>query len=306
MSLAPRDQALLDLLTALSARKYRFVTPTPMTHARGIMRRNTARDLRDVFGWSLPFAERDIDAEIVALAKSAEIIPRQGDLLASTLRVSSLDDLLFLHSAFPTTARDSVFFGPDSYRYATFIARTVTGDAKRIADIGAGAGVGAIVATRLNPGAVATMTDINPAALRLALINASHAGVRANMVETNALDTIDGDFDLIIANPPYIIDDDKRTYRDGGALYGGQVSLDWTSAALEKLAPKGSLLLYTGAAFVAGESPLLREAEDLARATACDFTAEEIDPDVFGEELGREAYAGVERIAAVGVTITKR
>jgi len=48
--------AIQQLLAALEARRYHFITPTPTTHARVIARRSEARDLRDVFGWSLPFA----------------------------------------------------------------------------------------------------------------------------------------------------------------------------------------------------------------------------------------------------------
>jgi hypothetical protein len=36
------------------------------------------------------------------------------------------------------------------------------------------------------------------------------------------------------------------------------------------------------------------------------FVYEEIDPDVFGEELDRPAYATADRIAAVGLTAIKR
>jgi hypothetical protein len=39
---------------------------------------------------------------------------------------------------------------------------------------------------------------------------------------------------------------------------------------------------------------------------ASHFVYEEIDPDVFGEELERPAYAHVDRIAAVGLTVIKR
>jgi hypothetical protein len=35
------------------------------------------------------------------------------------------------------------------------------------------------------------------------------------------------------------------------------------------------------------------------------FSYEEIDPDVFGEELSRHAYLGADRIAAVGLTVIK-
>ena len=35
------------------------------------------------------------------------------------------------------------------------------------------------------------------------------------------------------------------------------------------------------------------------------FVYEEIDPDVFGEELDRQAYAHADRIAVVGLTVIK-
>ena len=52
----------------------------------------------------------------------------------------------------------------------------------------------------------------------------------------------------MIANPPYMMDDAGRSYRHGGGLLGGEVSLDWASQALASLTPGGTLLLYTGAA----------------------------------------------------------
>ena len=57
MRLDDGDRALLDLLGLLKAEGYHFVTPTPATHARVLARpgKDRARDLRDVFGWSLPF-----------------------------------------------------------------------------------------------------------------------------------------------------------------------------------------------------------------------------------------------------------
>jgi hypothetical protein len=46
---------------------------------------------------------------------------------------------------------------------------------------------------------------------------------------------------------------------------------------------------------------LIRE----AGAAHCAFSYEELDPDVFGEELHRSPYTGVDRIAAVGAVIRK-
>ena len=66
---------------------------------------------------------------------------------------------------------------------------------------------------------------------------------------------MEGDFDLIVANPPYLVDESKRAYRHGGGPLGAGLSLMIVDAALERLAPDGTLLLYTGAAMVDGSDP---------------------------------------------------
>lgn len=306
------DAALLRLIEALGRRGYRFVTPTPATHARVFARadRRVARDLADVLGWSLPFAPPAIDAEILALLEAAGALEATDDLLRSTLRVSSLKGRLFLHSAYPTDAADSVFFGPDSYRFADLIeaelAPEPVADGSRIVDIGTGAGVGAVVAASLCPEARVGMTDVNAKALRLAAVNARAAGLAIRAVESDNLDPIDGAIDLALANPPYIVDAHARTYRDGGGMHGGQVSIDMARMAIARLAPGGRLILYTGSAIVRGEDRLRAALATLAGAQDCRLRYRELDPDVFGEELDNSAYAEVDRIAIVAAIVTKR
>lgn len=306
--MAEPDAALLSLLEALRRRGYRFVTPTPATHARVLARpdRLVACDLADVLGWSLPFARATIDPEIMALLEAAKAVEQTGDLLRSTVRVSALKGQLYLHSAYPTEARDSVFFGPDSYRFADLIEAEPGVAGGVIVDIGTGAGVGAIVAATLCPGARVWMTDVNPKALRLAGVNARAAGVAIRAVESDTLDSVPGTIDLALANPPYIIDPAGRTYRDGGAMYGGQVSVDMARMAVERLAPGGRLILYTGSAIVRGKDLLAAALATLADATDCSLRYRELDPDMFGEELENAAYAEVDRIAVVAAIFTKR
>jgi methylase of polypeptide subunit release factors len=208
---------------------------------------------------------------------------------------------LFLHSAYPTDEADAVFFGPDTYRFARFIEhRWPAGAVGRVVDMGAGSGAGGIVAARLAPGASVTLVDSNPQALRLARLNARAAGVSVKLRQDDALPP---GADLVLANPPYMIDAARRTYRDGGDLYGGGVALAWAKQALGKLAPGGTMLLYTGAAVVGGISPLVAALEEACAEAAASLAVEEIDPDVFGEELEQPAYAEVERIAAIGAVI---
>ena len=299
------ENKLLALLNALQARRYAFVTPTPATHARVLARRSAALDVRDVFGWSLPFVEATLDPELLRLARDADIIEARGALLASRLRVSTLDDLFLLHSTFPTTQNDSVFFGPDSYRFADFLkAELPKLSPRRLVDIGTGSGVGAIVAACCAPGAEILATDINPGAVHLARINAAHAGARVEALETSTLDGVNGDIDCIIANPPYIADAAHRAYRDGGDMHGGALSLAWAKAAAARLTHGGAFLLYTGSAIVGGKDAL--KSALFEALSGFDIRYRELDPDVFGEELERPDYVDIERIAVVGVVAIKR
>jgi methylase of polypeptide subunit release factors len=301
--------ALLELLGELDRRGYAFVAPTPASHERVVRRPDMAeaRDLRGIFGWSLPFARELPPPALLALLERSGTLCRHGTLLKSGVRVASIHGRLFLHSPFPTEAEDSVFFGPDSYRFADFVRaelpRVVS--PRRLVDLGTGGGVGGILAAAAVPGARITLLDTNPKALRTASINARHAGVEVEMVEGDSLDDVAGAVDLVIANPPYMMDDSDRTYRDGGGMHGAALSLDWSLASARRLEPGGRMLLYTGAAIVDGRDRLRDELEQRLPGLGCSLRYREIDPDVFGEELEKPAYADVERIAAVGAVIEK-
>ena len=299
--------ALQALLERLGAEGYRFTAITPSTHQRVLSRALAGwPSLRDVFGWSRPFAAGDLDPSSLALLAGGGALERDGDSLRSAVRVASAGGRLFLHSAFPTTADDAVFFGPDTYRYLRLIERFVPalGPLRRIVDMGAGSGAGGIHAAALRPGARVTLVDINPAALRLARINAAVAGIDAECVLGGRIAAVEGAIDLVIANPPYMIDPERRAYRDGGGLLGGEIALNWVEEALGRLEPGGSVLLYTGAAVVEGRMPLAEALEQLCSDRQARMQFEEIDPDVFGEELDGEPYRNVERIAAIGALIT--
>lgn len=300
------DAFLLDLLRLLARHGYRFVTPTPATHARILARpgKGSAATLRDVLGWSLPFRRDALPQDIVELLDSAGALT-DDDPPKSRIRVSSIGDRLFLHSAYPTDEPDSVFFGPDTYRFVDFLRAELPRQPKvrRLVDIGAGAGAGAIMAAPYLPGARLTLVDTNPAALRLAAINARHVGVEVELVEGDGMGAVVGAVDLAIANPPFIMDESGRQYRSGGDMHGARLSLDWTLAAARRLEPGGRMLLYTGAAIVKGRDLLREELERALPALGCALRYREIDPDIFGEELERPAYADVERIAAIGAVV---
>ena len=299
------SKALLELGRSLIGLGYQFTTVTP--NAQQIVNERSANavagSVRDVFGWSRPFEADLLPKPLFELMRAAEVLepaPTAGSW-RSAVRFSTIDGLLLVHSAFPTTDLDAVFFGPDSVRFVNAIVRNAP-RATRIADVGCGTGVGGIVLGRRGFGDKLVLADINPRALRLARVNAALAGVDAEIVHSDVLAGVGGDVDLVISNPPYLIDESRRSYRDGGGEYGEALGARIVREALQRLQDNprgGTLLLYTGAAIVAGGDKFLAAiVDDLQRAHA-HFSYQELDPDVFSEELAKPQYADVDRIAAV-------
>ncbi|MDB5797281.1 MAG: methylase of polypeptide chain release factor [Paucimonas sp.] len=302
-------EALLKLGQLLRAGGYRFTTVTPASHAVINARPGNewATDVCGVFGWSRPFRQSALPKPVFELMREAGVLARHGEGWRSLVRLSSLQGQLFFHSAYPTQETDAVFLGPDTYRYAAAIRRHVAAQAskpKRAVDIGCGNGAGAILLALDCPGAQVIAVDINDAALMLTDVNARLAGVPGVVTRnSNLLRATQGKFDLVIANPPYLLDPTERAYRHGGGSLGEGLSLAIVDAALERLAPGGSLLLYTGVAIVNGQDRFFELVSTRLGSAGVEWDYEELDPDVFGEELVQPAYAQADRIAVVLLTV---
>lgn len=294
----------------LRASGYRFVTPTPATHQRVNARptHSEARSWTDVLGWSRPFRKGVLPAEVERLLTAAGVLERVGDRSRSTVRFSTIDPedesdspAVHVHSAYPTTGADAVFFGPDTYRFINLLRRSV-GPARRLVDVGAGSGAGGLALRERVQQVV--LADINHAALRHARINAAVAGARAvEVVESDVLAGVKGSIDVVIANPPYLADPGHRLYRDGGGVLGFDLAVRIVQEALARLESGGQLVLYTGSPVVAGEHPLRASLAPHLASRPCRSSWHELDPDVFGEELDAPAYGDVERIAVVALVV---
>lgn len=304
------DEALLQLARAVRETGYRFTTATPATHERVNNRPKNvrARDLSGVFGWSRPFEPEILPPEIWQLMQRAEVAVSDGDLWRSSVRLSSLNDQLFLHSAFPTHDADSVFFGPDTYRFVDAVRLRLreSNSIRRAVDVCCGAGPGALTIAQNRPEADVVGVDINDRALRFTRNNAALCSAsNVSAIHSDLLNDVEGEFDFIVANPPYLVDERERAYRHGGGPLGAGLSLKIVEAALQRLAPGGTLLLYTGAAIIEGKDPFRAAVEaQIARANVENWSYREVDPDVFGEELETNAYGQTDRIAAVVLEVT--
>ena len=303
-----QSKSLGRVLRSLDEAGYRFVMPTPGTHRLVSSRLARARseNLRDVFGWTRSFGPDDLPADVLDDLRAAGVVEVGRDGLRLTVRVSTLDGRLHVHSA-AGSSRNAVFLGPDSYRFVRLIDAALGegGPVKRAVDIGCGAGAGALAIAARRPDAEVWGTDVNAKALLYLQINAAHAGASVRGAEGEGLAPVEGPFDLIVANPPYVAGSGGRIYRDGGDLYGAALGLDWVSESLPRLSEQGRLVLYTGSPIVEGRD-VVREGLQDRLGSEFVMTYEELDPDVFGGMLRRPAYDDVERIAAVGAVIRRR
>jgi release factor glutamine methyltransferase len=119
--------------------------------------------------------------------------------------------------------------------------------ANRVADIGTGSGCLAVSIACEWPLCQVIATDISTQALDVARTNAIGHGVaeRIHFVETSYLDGVAGPFDLVVSNPPYVRDSDRRALapevlrEPAAALFAGPDGLRDIAAVLDAAA--GSL-----------------------------------------------------------------
>lgn len=134
-------------------------------------------------------------------------------------------------------------------------------DAKRVLDCGTGSGALLLAVLANLPGASGIGIDRSPEALAVARGNAETIGL-ADRAEMRMADWDQADwsaglgqFDLILANPPYVeeaaeLDPSVRAYEPSGALFAGIEGLDAYRVLIPQLpdllAPEGAALIEIG------------------------------------------------------------
>jgi release factor glutamine methyltransferase len=131
--------------------------------------------------------------------------------------------------------------------------------ALEIADVGTGSGCLAVTLARERPASRIIATDISSEALEVARLNARRLGVAARIefVETDLLNGVDREFDLIVSNPPYVPERDRpqlqpevRDYEPARALFAGDDGLSiirrLVDQAAERLKPEGRFIFEFG------------------------------------------------------------
>lgn len=118
-------------------------------------------------------------------------------------------------------------------------------------DVGTGSGAIAIATSKNRTDLGITATDVSAVALRVARKNAAKHEVKIKLIESNLLDDVTGQFDVITANLPYLTDDadlmPEVKYEPRVALVGGPDGLDLYRKFFDKigahLSPGGIVII---------------------------------------------------------------
>lgn len=104
-----------------------------------------------------------------------------------------------------------------------------TGTAPKILDIGTGTGCIAICLAKNLPSSKVSAIDISEGAIAMATKNAKANNVKVNFVLMDILNIPDnnpmGSFDIIVSNPPYVMDSEKKLMDDNVLRYEPHTAL---------------------------------------------------------------------------------
>jgi release factor glutamine methyltransferase len=154
----------------------------------------------------------------------------------------------------------------------------------RVVDVGTGSGAVALALKDERPDLVVVATDVSADALDVARANAARLGLDVTFVHGDLLAGVDG-VDAVVANPPYVADDDRvmpevERYEPRVAVFAAHEGL----AVIERLAPAA---FAAGARFLALEHSGSQGDAVEAILRAAGFAATERISDL----------AGIERVA---------
>ena len=147
---------------------------------------------------------------------------------------------------------------PETEELVEFVKSEIRNPKSEILDVGTGSGVIALSLAAKFPEAEVHAVDVSDDALALARENAARLGLnkRVHFTKSNLLDEVEGDFDLIVANLPYVSTQvrqslSREVLRDPEvALFAGERGDELVRRLIEQasahLRPGGLLALEIG------------------------------------------------------------
>jgi release factor glutamine methyltransferase len=240
---------LLEVLQSTTAYFMKREVESPRLNAEHLLAHVLKRKRMELY---LEFERALVEEELAPLR---ELVKRrgQGEPLQHLLGTVEFCGNVFLCDKRALVPR------PETEQLVELIADCRLQNAEfRILDVGTGSGVIALSLAKKFPNASVTATDVSDEALVLARENSARLGLQEKVLflKSDLLEGVDGTFDLIVANLPYIAAGDRPTlsrevlHDPAAALFAGERGTEMIckliDAAREHLGAAGLLALELG------------------------------------------------------------
>jgi release factor glutamine methyltransferase len=201
------------------------------------------------------YPEDEMDADIVQRVEALIARRQQGEPIAYIIGSREFWSLDF------KVTPDTLIPRPDSETLIEAVLEAVPNKTAELKLLDLGTGSGCLLLALLSelPNASGTGIDINPKACAIAAENAENLNLtaRATFIQSDWMVGIEGKFDIIVSNPPYIVESDIPTleadvslFEPHLALSGGPDGLDAyrliADQAAAHLSPQGLLAVEIG------------------------------------------------------------
>ncbi len=199
------------------------------------------------------YLQFDRPLEDADLAPLREVLKKRGEGIPLQ---HLLGTVWFHQHEFKTDAR-ALIPRPETEELAEWILSWDLPETQQVLDMGCGSGVLGLTLAAERPGWEVTLADVSPDALALARENAAALETAMHVSSQSDLFTaVDGEFDGIVANLPYVPEADRATlarevlHDPALALFSGPDGLDlirrFIPEAFQRLKPGGWLVLEIG------------------------------------------------------------
>ena len=199
------------------------------------------------------YMQFDRPLDEVELAPLRESLKKRGE----GVPLQHLLGTVWFHKhEFKTDAR-ALIPRPETEELAEWILSWPLPENQRVLDMGCGSGVLGLTLAAERTGWDVALADVSPDALSLTRENAAKLEItNAQFVQSDLFAAVDGEFDGIVANLPYVPESDRATmarevlHDPALALFSGEDGLDlirrFIPEAFQRLKPGGWLVLEIG------------------------------------------------------------
>jgi release factor glutamine methyltransferase len=243
-----RGMTVLEVLQATTAYFKKHNVENPRLNAEHLLAHVLRRKRIELY---LEFERELAEPELAPLR---ELVKRraQGEPLQHLLGTVEFCGLTFLCDKRAMIPR------PETEQLVEFLKSEIRNPKSEIMDVGTGSGVIALCLAAEFPGAQILAVDISDDAFALAQENAARLNLahRVRFLKSNLLENVEGTFDLIVANLPYISTQDRHTlsrevlHDPAVAVFastrGDELVCELIAQAPSRLRPGGMLALEIG------------------------------------------------------------